>query len=176
MGDSFARDFVNTILESSVADLVEVSYTDDYFMADNRERLAAADRVFIAERFLGRRRISAIEAECWANGLTPDKIVVVGEKNFGESNGPVYAKRHRPDYYEQSVDVEGGEDFMDRNSGFREIYGDRFLDLVSLVSDNSGRVRVFTPDHHFISADCRHLTRSGARYFAGRIDWEKYLD
>lgn len=176
IGDSFARDFVNTVLESSVADWVEVSYTEDYLTADNRERLADADRVFIAERFLGRRRISAIEAECWANGLTPDKIVVVGEKNFGESNGPIYAKRHRPEYFEQSVEVEGGTDFMERNSRFREIYGDRFLDMISMVSDYSGRVRVFTPDHHFISADCRHLTRSGARYFAGMIDWDKYTD
>lgn len=176
IGDSFARDFVNTILESSVAEQVEVSYTDDYFEADNQERLTDADRVFIAERFLGRRSISAIEAESWANGLTPDKIVIVGEKNFGESNGPVYAKRHRPDYFEQSVEVEGGAGFMDRNSRFREFYGDRFLDLMSLVAVGDGRVRVFTPEHRFISADCRHLTRSGARYFAGMIDWERYLN
>ena len=176
IGDSFARDFVNTILESGVADQVEVSYTDDYLTADNRERLADADRVFIAERFLGRRRISAIEAECWTYGLTPDQIVIVGEKNFGDSNGPVYAKRHRPDYFEQSVEVEGGAGFMDRNSRFREFYGDRFLDFISLVAVGDGRVRVFTPDHHFISADCRHLTKSGAGFLAGMIDWEKYLN
>lgn len=175
IGDSFARDFVNTILESSVAEQVEVSYTDDYLKADNRERLADADRVFIAERFLGRRRISAIEAESWANGLTPDKIVIVGEKNFGESNGPVYAKRHRPDYFEQSVEVEGGAGFMERNSRFRELYDDRYLDLMSFVAVGDGRVRAFTPDHRFISADCRHLTRSGAIFFAGMIDWNQYL-
>ena len=176
IGDSFARDFVNMILESNVADRVEVSYSDDYLEADNQERLATVDRVFIAERFLGRRRISAIEAECWAHGITLDKIVVVGEKNFGESNGPVYARRHRPDYFEQSVEVEGGAGFMDRNRRFREFYGDRFLDLMSLVIVGDGRVRVFTPEHRFISADCRHLTRGGARYFAGMIDWEKYLN
>lgn len=176
IGDSFARDFVNIILESSVADQVEVSYTDDYLRADNRERLTVADRVFIAERFLGRRRISTIEAECWARGLTLENLVIVGEKNFGESNGPVYAKRHRPDYFEQSVEVEDGADFMGRNSRISDYYSDRFLDMMSMVSDKTGRIRVFTPDHKFISADCKHLTKDGARYLAGMIDWEKYLD
>ena len=65
---------------------------------------------------------------------------------------------------------------MDRNSRFREFYGERFLDLMSFVAVGDGRARVFTPDHRFISADCRHLTKSGARYIAGMIDWEKYLN
>ena len=176
IGDSFARDFVNTILESDVADQVEVSYVSDYSNPVIRERLAAADRVFFSERFLSRRGISAIEAQGWINGLTPDQIVVVGEKNFGENNGHVYAKRHRPDYFDQTVEVEDGERFLSKNLRFKELYGDRFLDLMSLVTVGGDRVRVFTSDHHFISSDCRHLTRSGARYLAGLIDWEKYLD
>ena len=176
IGDSFGRDFVNMILESDVADRVEVSYVNDYPNPAIRERLAAADRVFISERFLSRRDISAIEAQGWSCGLTPDRIGVVGEKNFGENNGKVYAKRHRPDYFEQSVEVENGAGFLTRNARIRDIYGNRFVDLMSIVSAGGDRVKVFTPDHYFISADCRHLTRRGARFLAGMIEWERFFD
>jgi hypothetical protein len=44
------------------------------------------------------------------------------------------------------------------------------------VLNEEGKVCVFTPDHHFISADGKHLTAAGAKYFAERIDWGKYMD
>lgn len=176
VGDSFGRDFVNTILESDVAARVELSYLDDFSRPENNERIAAADRVFVAARGLNKSFVSAVEAHCRAAGITPDKIVVIGEKNFGENNGRVYAKRHRPDYFDQCVEPEGGEELLSRNSRFRELYGNRYLDMMTLVLNDAGQVRVFTPDHHFISADCRHLSLGGAKYFAERIDWSKYLD
>lgn len=175
VGDSFGRDFVNTVLSSEVAHQVELSYTDDFSTAENSERFAAADRVFIATRVLNMRLVSAVEVECWSAGLSPDKVIVIGEKNFGENNGHIYVRRHRPDYYGLCVEPEGGERFFSRNNRFREFYGERFVDLMSMVSDDSGRVRVFTPDSLFISADCRHLTAGGARYFAERIDWSRFL-
>ena len=175
VGDSFGRDIVNTILLSGVADQVEVSYTDDFSKAENKERFAIADCVFVSTRRLSRGYVSTLEVQCWAAGVTPDKIVIVGEKNFGENNGHVYVRRHRADYFDQCVKPEGGEKFLNRNSRFSEFYGDRFLDMMSMVVNDAGQVRVFTPDHHFISADCRHLSLGGARYFAERIDWEKYL-
>lgn len=175
VGDSFGRDFVNMILESDVADSVEVSYMDDLSGFDNKERFAAADRVFVSARGLNRRFVSAVEVQCWSVGITPDKIVVVGEKNFGENNGHVYAKRYQAEYFDQCVEPEGGESFLSRNSRFGEFYGERYIDLMSLVVNDAGQVRVFTPDHRFISADCRHLTLGGAQYFAERIDWGKYL-
>ena len=130
----------------------------------------------MAARGLNKSFVSAVEAHCRAAGITPDKIVVIGEKNFGENNGRVYAKRHRPDYFDQCVEPEGGEELLSRNSRFRELYGNRYLDMMTLVLNDAGQVRVFTPDHHFISADCRHLSLGGAKYFAERIDWSKYLD
>ena len=175
VGDSFGRDVVNMIHESDVSDRVEVSYMDDLSGLDNKERFASADRVFISARGLTRRFVSAVEVQCWNAGITPDKIEVVGEKNFGKNNGHIYARRNRPDYFDQCVEPEGGEKFLTRNNRFKEFYGERYLDLMSLALNDAGQVRVFTPDHQFVSADCRHLTLSGARYFAKRIDWGKYL-
>lgn len=117
--------------------------------------------------------MSAIEVQCWQHGLSPDKIVIVGDKSFGEHNGHVYALRHRPDYYEQRVPPLGGEQFLERDSLFRAFYGERFVDLMGMVTDDAGLVQVFTPEHLFISADCKHLTKAGASYFAGKIDWNK---
>jgi peptidoglycan/LPS O-acetylase OafA/YrhL len=175
IGNSFGRDFVNTILESPVADRVEVSFADDYLKPSRDGRYASADRVFIAARGISGGYVSAIEVQCWALGLSPEKIVVVGDKSFGEHNGHVYARRHRPDYYEQRVSPLGGAQFLERNSQFREFYGERFLDLMGMVTDDEGLVQVFTPEHRFISADGKHLTQAGAQFFAERIDWNKYL-
>lgn len=175
IGNSFGRDFVNVVLESAVADEVEISYIDSRTCSISdvcfRDRFASADRVFVATRGLSRRFVSAVEVECWAGGLSPDKVMVVGDKSFGEHNGHVYAKRHRPDYFEQTVEPLGGEAFLDLNRRFRDFYGERFIDLMGLVTSEDGRVRVFTPDGHFISPDGKHLTQAGARWFGERVEW-----
>ena len=175
VGNSFGRDFVNVILESSVADEVEVSFTDDIGKAGMDERLAAADLVFVAFRGYNRRLVADVEVRCWAAGISPERVIVVGDKSFGENNGHVYARRHRPDYFEQRVEPEGGERFLERNKRFREFYGERFLDMMGVVTDG-GLVRVFTPAGRFISADGKHLTAAGARYYAERIEWGRYLE
>ena len=174
VGNSFGRDFVNVILESRIADDVEVSFADDISKSGMDERLAAADLVFVAFRGYNRRLVTDVEVRCWAAEIPPERVIVVGDKSFGENNGHVYAKRYRQDYYEQMVEPLGGEPFLERNRRFREFYGERFLDMMDVVTEG-GLVRVFTPEHRFISADGKHLTRFGAKYFAERIDWNKFL-
>ena len=48
---------------------------------------------------------------CWSAGMSPDRVIVVGDKNFGENNGHVYARRYRPEYYEQRVARRAGMRF-----------------------------------------------------------------
>ena len=173
IGNSFGRDFVNIINESEISDKVEVSYTNDYKKAGIERRLKNVDRVFISTLGLKESKVTEIEILCLANGCSVDKIVVVGEKNFGESNGQIYAKRGRADYFQQTVKMEAG--YSERNERLKAIYGERYLDLIALVSVGDGSVRVFSPDHHFISADCRHLSKGGAIYYGQLINWEDYL-
>lgn len=176
VGNSFGRDFVNVILESHIADDVEVSFTDDIGKSRMDERLAAADLVFVARRGYNRRFVTDVEVKCWAAGISPERVIVVGDKSFGENNGHVYAKRYRPDYFEQGVEPEGGERFLERNKRYREFYGERFMDMMDMVTDGSGLVQVFTPEHRFISADGKHLTAAGARFYAERIEWWRWLE
>lgn len=66
--------------------------------------------------------------------------------------------------------------FLKRNRQFCEFYGERFLDMIAPVLTKDGQVRVFTPEHCFISADGKHLTKAGARYYAERVEWGRYLE
>ena len=120
--------------------------------------------------------MTEVEVRCWSAGISPERVIVVGDKSFGEHNGHVYAKRHRSDYFEQCVAPLDGEWFLTRNRHFREFYGERFLDMMAPVLTEDGMVRVFTPEHRFISADGKHLTAAGAWYYAKRIDWNKFLE
>ena len=173
VGNSFGRDFVNVILESRIADDVEVSFTDDIGKTGMYGRLAAADLVFVARRGYNTRFVADVEVRCWSAGIPPERVIVVGDKSFGEHNGHVYAKRHRPDYFEQCVEPLGGERFLEWNKRYRELYGERFLDLMAMVTDGD-LVLVITPEHLCISADGKHLTAAGARFYAERIEWGRF--
>ena len=107
------------------------------------------------------------------NGVDTRDLIVVGAKNFGESNGQFYAKRRDPLYFEQRAKI--AAEYIERNDRMKEEYGDRYLDLIGLVLDADGTVPVFTPDHHFVSQDCRHFSKGGAIWFGQLIDWERFL-
>ena len=107
--------------------------------------------------------------------MKPEQLTIVGEKNFGESNGQIYVNRNKPDYFEQYIEVESKERYIEKNRYFAEQYEGRFVDLMRMVLNDKDQVRVFTPDHHFISADCRHLSKGGAIFCAERIEWDAFL-
>lgn len=176
LGNSYGRDFVNVILESPVSEKVEVSYITipEYKDSKYKERFEAADKVFLSTLGLNEELVTEVEVTCLANGLTPEDLVIVGEKNFGASNGQVYAKRNKPNYFQQTVKMEPG--FAEKNEKMKGIYGDRYLDLISFVVKEDGKVRVFSDDNKYISADCGHLTHGGAFFYGNLIDWDKYLN
>jgi peptidoglycan/LPS O-acetylase OafA/YrhL len=175
IGNSFARDFVNVILESPIADQVEVSYTTEGSFKNEGERFAQADHVFFSTLGLTDKLISEVEIMCLSNGLSREQFTIVGEKNFGESNGQIYARRNKSDYFDQYIEVADKERYINRNHDFANKYGNCYLDLMSMVTNENNEVRVFTPDHHFMSADCGHLSKGGAIYYGQLIDWLKYL-
>lgn len=176
IGNSFGRDFVNVILESPIADKVEISYSTDEDYNKNISRFKDANLVFLSLKGIDENFVSTVEHLMEMNGLNRCQLIIVGEKNFGESNGQVYSKRFKPYYFDQYVDVEDVERYINYNEYLSNKYGLRYINLMSMVTNNNNQVRVFTPDHHFISADCRHLSKGGAKYFANVIDWGKYLD
>lgn len=175
VGNSFGRDFANVILESHVVDKVEVSYIYDnnYKNPEYNERFSSADRVFLSSLGTDEEAVREMELHCQANGFDVDNLIIVGTKNFGASNGQFYIKRNRPGYFEQRTKMEEG--YLEINDRLKNLYGERYLDLIGLVINEDGTMPVFTPDHHFVSQDCRHFSKGGAIYFSELIKWNKYI-
>ena len=175
VGNSFGRDFANVILESPVSGRVEISYIyiDNYKKLDYAERFSSADKVFLSSLGTDVALVEEMERVCEINGVDASDLIVVGTKNFGESNGQFYTKRRSPRYFEQRTKI--ASDYIERNDRLKEIYGDRYLDLIGLVMDSDETMPVFTPDHHFVSQDCRHFSKGGAIWFGQLIDWQRYL-
>ena len=167
IGDSFARDWANILLESRFGDAIELSYVyraqlggDDDPLTKGiiRERSGMADLVFVS-------RATPELLAGW--GLAGSKIWVVGPKNFGQNNGIYYNSSHRsPELQRSSVPA----DILRENDALRRSFAPKFIDLISPLCDAANCVPVFTPEGRFISQDTRHLTRAGARYYATVFD------
>ncbi len=165
-GNSFGRDFVNIIEESDIANDVEVSYSDGL----QKQRIAQADVVFISTLWLREKFVDKVKSLCKPQA----KVYIVGEKNFGESNGQVYSRRFRSDYKDMVMPIQ--DIFIKRNKKFKTLYKDHFIDLISYVLQSNNRVRVFSDDGRYISQDCQHLTRAGAQFYAKHIDWSMFFE
>ncbi|MFM7179946.1 MAG: acyltransferase family protein [Verrucomicrobiales bacterium] len=155
IGNSFARDWVNVLLESKFAPELEISYIEEPAThKDLKVRVAAADVVFYSEpRPKDVRALSIPESKLWA----------VGTKSFGNSNG-IFYNHGKDGYFEQRTPMQKGNRAY--NEMLRKQWGGKYLDLVGRVIDENETVPVFTPSRQFISHDCRHFTKAGARYFA----------
>ncbi len=167
IGNSFGRDMVNIITESAISDEVDLVYSDNHTFEEHPERFARADKVIFSS-LGGDEHISKIQSLCSHHS----QFYVVGEKNFGTNNGQIYRQRNSSDYHSLTVIMEDG--YEARNTERKSRYSDNFIDLISLVRQPDGRVRVFTDDGRFISQDCLHLTRAGAQYYARLIDWGRF--
>lgn len=169
IGNSFGRDMVNIILESPCAELVDVVYSDTKSYKEREERFAKADVVFLSTLGPNEALIEDVQMRCKRN----TNLFVIGEKNFGECNGQVYRHRFAKDYHQLTIEMEKG--YAEKNDRLKAAYPDIYIDMIEMVRQQDGRVRVFSDDGRFISQDCRHLTRAGAQYYASLIEWERFI-
>ena len=164
-GNSFGRDWTNILLEYDKKGVMEITYLPN--SEENISTYAAlireADIVFYAEG----PNYDGIPGYI-SEAVTKDKLYVVGNKNFGESNGIIYLKRYTKDYFKQKVKMP--ENLREQNDRESKIHGNHYINLMSAVTDENGMVKVFTDNNKFISNDCRHLTKAGAQYFAKTLD------
>ncbi|XZE34045.1 acyltransferase family protein [Pirellulaceae bacterium SH501] len=161
VGNSFARDWANVLLESSIADGIEIQYverptTDPTF----HTKFDQADVVFFS---------TATRKDVQKTGVSPDesKIYVVGNKNFGKTTGLFY-NYTGDDYRNQTTTIE--EDHWELDQLIKDEWGERHVDLLGVVTSDNKEVRVLTPEGKFLSQDCRHLTKAGAAFFAKMLD------
>ena len=168
VGNSFARDWANILLESAMADRINLSYffQDKVLLFDKLHlvRVRQADYIFI------HNWKHAVPDNVWASLKPGAEVWGIGTKSFGESNGIFYKNRHRPDYFQQTVRIKPY--FIRLNNEMKAEWHDKYIDLLtpSLVG-NDGEVGIFSPDKKFISQDTRHLTKGGAEFYAHNLDF-----
>lgn len=159
IGNSFARDWANILLESNLKSSLEISYIENIDInKDLKKRSEAADVIFISDMFLSTiDKYKLDQAKTWC----------IGTKNFGISNGLSYNYRGI-NYYQQRTKMQDG--ILEANNLLKKEWGNQYIDLIGMVIDSNLTVPIFTPNHKYISQDCRHLTKSGAKLFADLID------
>ena len=169
IGNSFGRDFANILYESGLdLDVTFLYYSEDA-IREKSDRIERADRVFYA---LGLQYGPVPQPV--VDAVDPAKLYVVSNKNYGTSNGIVYAKRGTESYYDSTVEYP--ELLKADNETNKSAWNERFIDLMAPVLDENGRISVFTDDRKLISQDCRHLTEYGAKFYARRLDLTKILN
>jgi peptidoglycan/LPS O-acetylase OafA/YrhL len=170
IGNSFGRDFVNIIAESSIKEQVDMTYSSIETYASHPERFEKADVVILSTLGLKEELVNDLKGRC----PVTTRFVIVGEKNFGESNGQIYSHRFSPNYHQLTVRMEEG--YEEKNEKMKNLYKDNdFIDLIEMVRQSDGTVRVFSDDGRYISQDCHHLTQAGAQFYASKLHLEQYL-
>lgn len=162
IGNSFARDFANILLESRLRDSIQLSY--HYGIEDcPLSRVQECDRIY----FFGWKH--EVPKVVWQNLRPRSDVWGIGTKNHGTSNGVFYKNRLRKDYFSQRVSIR--DDYHRLNHLLNVEWHDHYVDLLSLTLRSDGTVPIFTPDHHFITYDGLHLTPSGTYYYAKMLSF-----
>ncbi len=167
IGNSFARDFANILLESSISDSIQLSYhvgLNDCPL----NRIRQCDRIY----FFGWKH--QVPDEVWQNLRPQAEIWGIGTKNHGTSNGIFYINRHREDYFAQRTSI--NPDYFAVNRLLREEWQAQYVNLLGLALQPDSTVPVFTSNNHYITYDGRHLTPDGTRLYAFLIGFSSQLD
>lgn len=170
IGNSFARDWGNILLESAMADHINLSYIfqdgEQPIGKQYLERIRQADYIF----FHGWKH--TLTDDIWKSLKPGAEVWGIGTKNFGESNGIIYKNRFRADYFQQTVKVKPY--FIRVNNEMKAEWQDKFIDLLTpTMVGKDGQVAVFTHDKKFMSQDTKHLTKGGAQFYARKLDFSK---
>ena len=157
IGNSFARDFANILLESPVSDSIQLSY-HFAFVDCPLSRICQCDRIY----FFGWKH--EVPDAVWKSLKQGADVWGIGIKNHGTSNGIFYKHRRHAGYFSQTTPIRA--DFHIVNSLLHEEWQGQYVDLLSLTLRPDSTVPVFTPEHKYITSDGRHLTPAGCRYYS----------
>lgn len=167
MGNSFARDFGNILLESNVKDDIDLSYCYSFEQLDI-ERVQQCDILF---SFVYK---DEVPDWVWSNVKSKSLVYGIGTKNFGECNGVFYRHRNEDIYFNQTTKI--GIHWIEDNEIRKDGWGEgMYIDLITVIQNQDGTVPIFSDDHRFLSLDCRHLSQAGAQYYSRILDLNSLL-
>lgn len=82
LGDSFGRDFANILNESEYSSLFEISYIYGNDVSNELDRVEDADYIFYG--------VNSWSVPTSLTDLPQEKVYIIGNKKFGNSNGIIY--------------------------------------------------------------------------------------
>ncbi|MEO0916872.1 MAG: acyltransferase family protein [Pseudomonadota bacterium] len=167
LGNSHGRDFTNVLVEGLGEDQLNIIYRDDFFAClaqrnlsqEAEDLLLEADIVFFAGDGVNLNCIDEDITWLEAEGAS---VFVVGPKQFGY-NLNVHLRVSRDDRHTAMNPV--FRDVLEVNEVYaRHLAPNHYIDLLSILGDDLGFIRVFDDDGFLISSDRVHLTQYGARF------------
>lgn len=180
LGNSFARDFLNGVIENNYLSQHEISYLrvswkDELSCRGNIEEFPEKARKALSEADVAIFVLGAFDTDCWREDVAlyremgAGRIIVVGTKNFGWNPNAIMVKRgeERRNFRPQVMASVRMQNDLDR----QRVTDAEFVDLLATVMDEEGRVPLVTPEGRLISEDGEHLTRAGALHI-GRLLFE----
>lgn len=172
-GNSFARDFVNVILEGKPKEAVsliyseELSYCADDWSDEDRKLLAASDIVIFAGGYYRRNCLDLTNRELQKFDVS---VKYVGPKHFGRNLNPLirYSAESRG-----SKALNIPPSVITANNAQRERIGDNYIDLIEILSDDNKTISAADEFGVLLSTDNIHLSQAGASLIA--VDVRKIL-
>jgi peptidoglycan/LPS O-acetylase OafA/YrhL len=172
IGNSFARDFANMMIECGVTNSYEIVYlfniTSDIELS--KKLIASADiTIAVSSAGMAAREVESEKLahnSQWLYNLlmkqsNDGQFLLVGTKNFGWNNNFVLRKSIN-DLIDYKVKVNSTS--LEANQIEKRIWGEHYVDIISTISSDGVNVPLFTPNAEFISFDTEHVTKNGAIY------------
>lgn len=176
LGNSFARDFVNAAIENDYFNKHNIAYENVNLFGCLNSRnvdnispkilslIKSADHLILpsAEKF---KSPCAKKDILFLSKTYNVNTIVVGTKNFGWSTAANLFEARKKGLNTRVPVIKKEE-----NESYHQamVFGDKYVNTLSLISDENGNVPIFDQNGNLLSFDTRHLTPAGAR-FLGKL-------
>jgi peptidoglycan/LPS O-acetylase OafA/YrhL len=177
LGNSYARDFLNMVVENGYMKGCELSYEpvnriEDFSCIRDMQRIAPSLRERLPKCDVLVLVMPIFDPGClaediaWLKSQGVPQVIVLGTKNFGWNPNAVLGMSPEA---AQAFRAKVLPEVTESNARAREGAPEGcFVDVLALVADPDGRVPVLTPAGEIISEDGGHLTRAGAKFVGAR--------
>lgn len=169
VGNSFARDFANIVLEAELDDSIYFLYRDDLSICPvdwtDEEKVIIHELDFLI--FASGNYTNACLDDLLLSVETQAVPVwFVGPKNFGENLNPLV----RMNASERAVvRLEIPNETREQNDRQAQLLGERYVDLIKGLSSDGRHIRVADKDGRLLTTDRVHLSQAGAVFLARRL-------
>lgn len=171
IGNSFARDFANVLLEARVHEEAFLLYRNDIshcplsWSQEDVQLVTSSDVVVFASGRYRAACISELDRQFGEHTDAP-QFLFVGPKNFGHNLNPLV--RMSPEE-RAATELRIPERTLLTNSEQASRLGDRYVNLINVLSNDGQTIRVADDHGQLLTTDRIHLSKAGAVFVAQRL-------